>query len=301
MRYVVGYVPNDRGRDAVNMAAALAANRAASVDIVVVMPPESRAHGVYAPDRSHFSELQEQQGREHLDAAASRLPDDVAVRTLLRRAESTTEGLIEAATDPDLGEEAGLIIIGASHRGLRGRFTIGSVATALLHSAPVPVALAPAGYTGVPAVTRLTCAIGTREGAEALLNVAVQAATGRRIPLRLMSLVALGQGRDTDVAAESELAKGHGESLVAKAEAAMPNGGSDVTSVVGQGESIEEAVRALDFSNSEIVLVGSSRLAGPMQLFIGASANRMLRALPVPMVVVPRNYRLPAEARADTA
>ena len=39
------------------------------------------------------------------------------------------------------------------------------------------------------------------------------------------------------------------------------------------------------------MLIGSSRLAPQSRLFLGATAGKVLRALPVPMVVVPRGYR----------
>jgi nucleotide-binding universal stress UspA family protein len=45
----------------------------------------------------------------------------------------------------------------------------------------------------------------------------------------------------------------------------------------------------------EIVLVGSSRLAATGQLFLGTTAAKMLRELPVPMVVVPRESVLTVE------
>jgi len=35
---------------------------------------------------------------------------------------------------------------------------------------------------------------------------------------------------------------------------------------------------------------GSSRLAEKNRIFLGSTANKVLRALPVPMVVVPRDY-----------
>ena len=38
------------------------------------------------------------------------------------------------------------------------------------------------------------------------------------------------------------------------------------------------------------MIVGSSRLAEKNKLFLGSTANKVLRALPVPMVVVPRDY-----------
>jgi nucleotide-binding universal stress UspA family protein len=60
--------------------------------------------------------------------------------------------------------------------------------------------------------------------------------------------------------------------------------------VVAQGRTIEEAVDRLDWEDGEILLIGSSRLAQHRATFLGSTANRILRALPVPMIVVPRDY-----------
>lgn len=292
MRYVVGYTPNRQGRDAVNLATTLAGTRGASLDVVVVMPKQNQSFAMYSPDRAYHQRIEEQAG-EWLDQAMALIPDGVSATGRIRRAESIVEGLSEAATDPELGDDAALIAIGASHRGVRGRFTAGSVASGLLHSAPVPVALAPAGYDAHPAITRLTCATGTRQGAEALLDVAIDSAAGRRVPLRIMSLVALGTvGISEDAQLRIGAAEQHADVLAEKAQAVLPPECA-VTSVVGRGESVEDCVSELKFDASEIVLVGSSRLAGPRRLFIGSSANKMLRALPVPMIVVPRDYTAP--------
>ncbi|GAB3568192.1 universal stress protein [Spelaeicoccus albus] len=265
-----------------------------------MLPEQGQSFAMYSPDRAYHARLDEQ-GREWVDEALAMVPDGVSASGRVRRAESVTEGLIEAATDPDLGSEAALIVIGASHRGLAGRFTVGSVAAALLHSAPVPVALAPAGYTAHPAITRLTCATGTRQGAEALLDVAVDSAAGRHVPLRIMSLVAIGTvGISEDAVHRIGAAEQHADVLAERATRALPPE-CPVSAVVGRGESVEDCVRALEFEPSEIVLVGSSRLAGPRRLFIGASANKMLRALPVPMIVVPRDYTAPTRGRGTDA
>ena len=45
--------------------------------------------------------------------------------------------------------------------------------------------------------------------------------------------------------------------------------------------------RGYGLAGDEIVFVGSSRLASPSRLFLGSTANRMLRTLPVPLIVVP--------------
>lgn len=295
MRYVVGYVPNQHGTDALNLAVTLAGARGAQLDIVVVLRSEGLTYlGREIPDRLYLSRLEEH-GHEWIDEALAACPEGVPATGHVRFAESVAEGLIEVARDPELGDEAAVIILGAAEHGLRGRFTIGSVAAALLHSSPVPVALAPTEYEPHPAITRVTCATGTRQGAEALVDVAIGTAARRRVPLRFMSLVTL-DARDWDEErhADTVAAERHAAELAQTARASLPPECA-VTSVVGRGNTLEECVSSLDFVDSEVVLVGSSRLAGPRQLFIGPSAMKMLRALEVPMIVVPREYVLPDE------
>ena len=152
----------------------------------------------------------------------------------------------------------------------------------------MPVALAPAGYQAHPAISRITCAVGMQPGAENLLDAAIHLAEEWKVPLRLMSLVAVGRA-----AARTGAGTGRsGPSSTRRrwwprrprplpAECA-------VTSVVGHGESLEDAVQGLEFEDSEIVLIGSSRLAQPKRLFLGHTASKIMRALPVPMIVWPR-------------
>ena len=72
--------------------------------------------------------------------------------------------------------------------------------------------------------------------------------------------------------------------------ASAPDGRAVV--VVAQGRDVEEAVDRLDWEDGEILLIGSSRLARSRSIFLGSTANRILRALPVPMIVVPSDYEL---------
>ena len=67
--------------------------------------------------------------------------------------------------------------------------------------------------------------------------------------------------------------------------------GHRVSVEVAHGRTIEEAIDDLEWYDGEILLVGSSRLAERNKLFIGSTANKVLRALPVPMVVIPREYQ----------
>lgn len=275
MRYVVGYTGNDRGQDALELATSLALTQSAGIDLVTVLDwPQD---GSVAPGS--------RRAQESLDRARENVPDGVEVTTHLRLADSFAQGLLEVAKDVD----AGLIVIGASSNGLLRRYTVGSVANAVLHSSPVPVALAPRGYRHRAAFTRMTCAVGTRAGAEAALDVAVESAARRGLPLRLVSLVALDVPEAPNSGDAINKAHQHAHSVLARAVEHLPEG-HETSITVAHGRTIEQAIEDIEWDPGELVIVGSSRLAQHRQIFLGATANKMLRALPVPMVVVPRDW-----------
>ena len=170
MRYVVGYTPNERGADAVALASAMARAQGAQLDLVYVVK-KGVPHVAQDADGGHVG-AGEQAVLDAQREGLALVPEDVSVEFHVRHAESFAAGLIEAAVE----YQAGLIVVGAASSGLFKRHTVGSVANALLHASPVPVALAPRGYRRTEAVTRLTLAVGQRVGAEAAIDVAI----GRR-------------------------------------------------------------------------------------------------------------------------
>ncbi|HET9348706.1 MAG TPA: universal stress protein [Arthrobacter sp.] len=286
MRYVVGYSANARGHDAVNLAVAMARGRGASLDLVLVVPEIQQFGAAHAP-KAGFENLLNEQARQWLDEALALVPADVPAQSHIRSGDSDAQTLIEAAEE--LG--ADVLVIGATSAGLFKRFTIGSVASALLHASTVPVALAPHGYYRQEALTRISCGLGTRAGAEKLLDFAIGMAANRAVPLRVVSLLALDGGDSTAAAAAREYA----EKTVAAAAPVSPSGvqlAAQTEVVVAQGRSIEEAVDGLDWEDGEVLVIGSSRLAQGRSIFLGSTANRILRALPVPMLVVPSGYEL---------
>jgi nucleotide-binding universal stress UspA family protein len=272
MRYVVGYTANARGHDAVHLAVALARNHDVSLDLVLVIPEDSPFNAVYPPEAG-YNHILNEQAQRWLDEGLDLVPEDVTARAHIRRGDSEAQALIDAAVEFD----AAALVIGATNSGLFKRFTIGSVASSLLHSSPVPVALAPHGYHRMEPITRLSCGFGTRPGADELLDVAVESARDRGLPLRLVSLLALDGGNSPGLA---DAAWVHAADRLA----------AEPEIVVAQGRTIEEAVDRLDWEDGEILLIGSSRLAQQRATFLGSTANRILRALPVPMIVVPRDY-----------
>jgi nucleotide-binding universal stress UspA family protein len=288
MRILVGYTATAAGADALALGVRLARSGDASLDVVIVLNSEERATLVPTdPGYEHYlSATAEQWLRE----ATATIPRDVVVQTHIVYAESFAQGLLDAARD----DRADMIVVGAARNGLLGRFTVGSVASALLHASHVPVALAPEGTRELnteAGVSRVTCAVGTKAGSEVLMNTAITVARTTDAPLRLVSLVAVDLPGGLDDPLVSRHGALHAREVLDYASTHLPEG-IEVTAGVASGDSIEEAVRTLHWDPAEIVLVGSSRLAKPNHLFLGSIAAKMLRELPVPMIVVPRDSTL---------
>ncbi|MGO2539613.1 universal stress protein [Specibacter sp. AOP5-B1-6] len=269
MKYVVGYRPDERGADAVALAGVIAKTQGAELHLVNVVHNGKTA----APG------LEKQ--------ALSLVPGGVTATFSTRVADSFVHGLSAAAKE----DNAALIVVGAASNGLFKRFTVGSVANGLLHASPVPVALAPRGYNRRDPLTRLTVMTGMREGWQAVLDVGTAAAGRRHVPLRLVSVVEIDQleQSDFDLANALSPAKQHVNTVLSEAAAKLPD--TKVTVTLAHGRNIEEAVDGIGWKSGELVIVGSSRLAAHRKIFLGSTANKILRALPVPMVVVPRDFQ----------
>lgn len=269
MKYVVGYRPDERGTDAIALAGVIATTQGAELHLVNVV------HGKKTAD----ADLEKH--------ALSMVPDGVTATFSTRVADSFVHGLIDAAKE----DKAALIVVGAASNGLFKRFTVGSVANGLLHASPVPVALAPRGYNRRDPLTRLTVMTGMREGWRAVLDVGTTAAERRHVPLRLVSVVEIDQTKQSDFDLDNALspAKQHVNTVLKAAAAKLP--ANTVTVTLAHGRNIEEAVDGIGWKSGELVIVGSSRLAENRKIFLGSTANKILRSLPVPMVVVPRDFQ----------
>lgn len=280
----VAYLATDGGKDAVTLGAQLARTLDAELAIGMVVPPDN----VAALTSGDFDEVLTAQADEWLAEARDLVTDDIPVTTHIGIYDSVAEGIIAEASRVG----AALIVAGGSGGGVLGPYSLGSVVNDLIHSAPLPVALAPRGLRnqGIRTVREVTCALGTRSGADALLDTAIRGCQRAGIPLRLISLIALDlmpskRREDSDAVYAAEK---HAERLLDEARGRLP-GVVEVSSAVVTGPSVEDAVARLDWQPGDVVLVGSSRLAAPRRLFLGSTAAKMLRVVAVPMIVVPRD------------
>ncbi|PCK24826.1 MULTISPECIES: universal stress protein [Rhodococcus] len=297
MRLIVGYLATPSGKDGLVLGAQLARSLGAQLDICMVLPPD-RTLPAKVPSEAGYDDILAARAHDWLAEAKASVPESIQVAVHLSFHESFAQGLLDEVDRLN----ALAIVVGASGDGLLGRHAIGSVSTELLHSAHVPVALAPRGtrHSAATTIREVTCALGTRVGADIVLNTAVRASELMQVPLRLVSLVALDPQndlRDHRDTAESarERARNHAQDTLDVARAALP-AEFPIEVIIADGSTVESAVRQLDWQDGDLVMVGSSRLAQPRKLFLGSTAAKMLRVLPVPMVVVPKHEFTQPEA-----
>jgi nucleotide-binding universal stress UspA family protein len=285
---LVGYTATPSGPVVVEAASRLARALGERIALTMLLPDVVR--GAVVPPQAGYESVVQERAVSWLRDASASVPTDVAHSTHLKYTDSFSEGLLEVAHE--IG--ARLIVVGATSDGVVGRTGLGSTANDLAHSADLPVLVVPAaaashpsgGAAGDGGLPRITVAVGTRPGAGALVREALALAEAGDVPLRLVSLVSL----DLPGRVEHELAdltaRAHVEKVLAEAADTAPEARIEQT-VVLTGSSFTEAVAGLDWKPGEIVLIGSSRLARPSRIFLGSTASKLLRELPVPVLVVP--------------
>src|SRR5262245_58411824 len=140
MTLIVGYAPEERGKAALHLASML--GRSSGDDLVVGsvvpapwLPGMARVDAEY---REHLDKLAEQA----LEQARVNLPGEVTARFVRHSARSAPAGLVELAEQYD----ASMVVLGSSSAGVFGHVALGSVTDRLVHSSPVPIALAPRGF-----------------------------------------------------------------------------------------------------------------------------------------------------------
>ena len=278
--YVVAFEASDRGNESIELGIALARLTGAELRICVIMPQPSTS---VTPGSVNNNRLAGQ-AREWLALAEAQIPDDIIATTHLAWAESTAEGLLEIAQR----FESDRIVIGAARTrgGLLNRFTIGTVAHALLLSSPIPIALAPQGYKAPVALSRVTCLIGTRPGWQSVLESMLSISGELSVELRFVTLIEVDAERAGRSDGTDESSTAHLSNVLHYFEERSEATGL-VTTAVGRGASLEAAVDALAWRDDEIAFVGSIRLAQQSRISLGVTVRRILHSLPVPLIVVP--------------
>ena len=278
-RYLVAWGGDKRSQDALKLGSVLARTFDATLDIVYVVHHPTHTATLAIGDTS-FEKGVEKEARGWLKKAAKSVVKDVNVETHVAHDTSITQGILRTAEQ--LG--SAMIVIGAGS-GPAQAVATNPIVGGLLHASPVPVAMAPRNYrkSKFDTLASLSAAIGPRPGAQEIVLEAAEGVARVGLPLDLISLVSLKDDKQLHV-------DGFDEAERVLANAAKRIGArADVTTRVGKGRSLKHAVKKMDWDERTALMVGSSRLARGRTTFLGTAATRMLAALPVPMIIVPRS------------
>ena len=197
--------------------------------------------------------------------------------------------------------DASIIVVGSSARGHVGRMLPGAVTDRLLHGAPCPVAVAPAGFSGdrlqligVAFVERPDgraalahgCDLARAAGAPVRILTVREPSEWRYGPLEPSQLAAVERARDE----ETERAMNAGLAAVPESQSA----GGEVLSGPPH--------RALAAASADLdLLVCGSRGHGPVKtLLLGGVSHALVRQAACPVLVVPRGVLLALPQELDS-
>jgi nucleotide-binding universal stress UspA family protein len=291
MTTVIGLAPNERGAAAVHLGSMLARSVSDDVVVVTVVPTPWPPHPVRID--AEYLALQEKAAQEALTAARARIGADLPVELVTHSARSVSSGLLEVARE----RRATVVALGSSSTGVFGRVSLGGVAERILHSADIPVTLAPRGFdtgTTYARITRITVAFGRADKDSDLLLTAAAVAAQIGATLRVACFAvrpmtaaagSIEPSAEDLVVAEwvTGLESDIRQALRADADAA----GTPVDVVVGQGGTWADALTALPWGSGEVLAVGTSSSA-VSRFFLGSHASKIVRNSPVPVYLWPR-------------
>ncbi|GAA1556372.1 universal stress protein [Brevibacterium picturae] len=296
MSIVVGIAPGQDNRAAVELGIVLARSYghrlvAAAIDSAAF--PMSPVHF-----ESEYQKKLRSVAEVALDDVRAILPDGIESECVIHGARSSRRGLLEMCQK----ENAYRLVVGPAADGKPGRIALGSVSTGLLHSASLPVALAPVGYRAAPGarLRRITAAYsGSSTSADLILGAAMVSAESG-VPFRIASFAprsrvvsAAGVGLDVESGVIDEWAKvirrDTDEILCSIDQLQIRPGETDVA--IGTGPDWTSALTAVQWEDPEAMMLGSSGLGALKRVSLGSHAMRILQHSPVPIVVVPRRAK----------
>jgi nucleotide-binding universal stress UspA family protein len=243
------------------------------------------------PDLLHDCAPQVEEIRLELEPYGIRADCTVLIGT------SAAKTLHEAAET----EDAGLLVVGSSRRGDRGRVLAGSTAARLLSGSPCPVAVAPLGWAREEPPSAIGAAFRDTEDGREGLRAAL--ALARRARARLVVVTVVEEGLKAALEAEPSYVAGQAgksaEDVVGEYELAARLAAQKALEDALEGhDGIETEVETWVGEPAEVLversghldlLVCGSRGYGPVRaVVLGAVAHRVVAEARCPVTVVPR-------------
>lgn len=292
MTILVGFSASRQSNAPINLATRIARNTGESVLAAAVVERPWPPRG--DPVEDEYLRFVTAQAEKSLDQVVAHVRGDLTIPTTVYQSSSVPTGLIELAAEHD----ASLVVMGSSSAGLLGRVALGSVTDRLVHTAAVPVAIAPRGYplSNEP-LTRVTAAYGGEADINGLLAATAELAGSWSVSMRIVSFTVRPAGffaGTVDSSAEglviAQWARQTHEEIVRQLNAVRSR--IDVPYadiVVGTGSDWREAVECVSWEPGDILALGSGAAGEIAHVFLGSVASKIIRHSPVPVLIVPRH------------
>jgi nucleotide-binding universal stress UspA family protein len=281
-RILVPVDGSDCSRRAVTYGAGVASACGADLDLVHVLEGRGFLRSVFGDDER---ERRRSRARELLEAAADLVGPDVAVDTHLLEGDAA-ESVLGAADD----RGADLVVLGKSGRGGVRRRLLGSVSTAVLRHADVPVLVVPDGDVDPdPAVEDVLVPTDGSECAGRAVDHggAVTSTFGSVLHLLTVVDVSAAAGPFDAGGVDAEYVDrllDRGEGII---EAAADRAGDgDVRTAVVRGRAGEGILSYVDENGVDLVVMGSRGRSNVQRRLLGSVTERVVREGAVPVLVV---------------
>ncbi|WP_209373960.1 universal stress protein [Brevibacterium renqingii] len=296
MTIVVGAAPGQDNSAAVELGIVMARTYRKTLTVAAISStawPPSRDK-IDAEYQAHIRRIAE----ATLDQARDLVPSDIEADYLVRGAGSSRRGLLEVSESVG----AHRLVVGPAADGRYGRIALGSVSNGLLHSAELPVALAPAGYRAEAGakLQRISAAYSGSSTSAGLIVGAAMVSAESDVPFRIVSFAprprvlsaaSIGLNAESHVVDEwAEVVREHTDKILCSIDQLdIRPGETDVA--VGTGPDWSAALNAVEWKHPEVMMLGSSGLGALKRVSLGSHAMRILQNSPVPVVVVPRRAK----------
>jgi nucleotide-binding universal stress UspA family protein len=289
---VVGYLAGKSGSAPLRLAVGAARTLRTSLTIATIVPKPwtfpspARVDAEYAAWADQLASESAREAQRELESIGQSLE----VRYHSHAHRSVSGGLTEVVGELD----AEVLVLGSSANGQLGQVVVGSTTDRLLHSCPVPMAIAPRGYRGPRGglLTRITCGYpGTPESLEVVRRVA-ELAKRIDVPLRVITFAVRGRTMyppEVSLHAEDSILAVW-ETQAAEMLAKLRTDGvvgEDVVLQVVSGNGWDQAIDDAEWRDGEILALGTSPRGEIARVFLGSRGSKILRVSPVPVLVLP--------------
>ncbi|HYO20192.1 MAG TPA: universal stress protein [Dermatophilaceae bacterium] len=293
MTVLVGYSHQARDHGGLALAAMLAGSTGEPLVVCCVVPDRWEMPSFARVDVEYAQHLRGL-ARDALQDAKAFLGDDLDTEYVVGTGRSVPTTIAREAA----ARHARILVLGSSSHGSWGHVALGSVTDRFLHSAELPLALAPLGFRAEAGsvIHRVTVGLDGSRLSGAVLVAAARMTRHMDVDLRVVTFAVRGRtmypsqagyrAEDMVIQAWREQA----DAMQAKALKwlATHDGVSTPTDVsIVDGRDWGDALERVGWVDGDVLVLGPSPHGPLSRVFLGSTGTKILQSSPVPVILIP--------------